>query len=436
MAGDGLKTFASVLEKIVDNRGRTCPTAPFGIPLIATNCVRNDLLYPAYENIRFVDNKTYKTWFRDHPKPGDLLFVTKGSPGRVCIAPDPVNFCIAQDMVAIRADRRKVYPQFLFALLRSNAVQEKIEQLHVGTLIPHFKKGDFDKLLLSIPDRKAQEFIGDTYFDLCGKIDLNRRMSATLEAIARALFKSWFVDFDPVRAKAEGCDPSLPKHVADLFPDSFEDSELGGIPKGWAIVRIGEVSNVIDCLHGKKPARRESGRPLLQLENIRNDGLIDMTDTYFIDESDYKRWTSRMEASPGDCVITNVGRVGAVSQMPAGARAALGRNMTGIRCRTTFPFQSFLIECLLSDAMRDEIALRTDSGTILDALNVRSIPNLRFVSAENSLLEYFERVAQPIRQRMESLVVQSRTLTALRDTLLPKLISGDLELQDLERFVG
>ena len=176
--------FAHLLSNVVDNRGKTCPTSDFGIPLIATNCIRNDRLYPAYERIRFVAQKTYNSWFRGHPIPGDLIFVTKGTPGRVCMAPDPVNFCIAQDMVAIRADKEKVYPYYLFAVLRSPEIQRRIENMHVGTLIPHFKKGDFDKLFIPVPDRKTQEFTGDIYFTLSHKIELNQQMNQTLEARA------------------------------------------------------------------------------------------------------------------------------------------------------------------------------------------------------------------------------------------------------------
>ena len=186
--------FADLLCNVVDNRGKSCPTTDTGIPLIATNCIRNELLYPTYEKARFISQEIYATWFRGHPKPGDIIFVNKATPGRVCLVPDPVDFCIAQDMVAIRADEKKVHPKFLLALLRSPAVQARIEQMHVGTLIPHFKKGDFDKLLLSIPEREVQEFIGDLYFEFSSKIDFNRRMNETLEALAQTIFKSWFVE--------------------------------------------------------------------------------------------------------------------------------------------------------------------------------------------------------------------------------------------------
>src|SRR5690606_21908851 len=123
--------FKDLLSNIVDNRGKTCPVIEDGFPLIKTSSSKNDRLYPALEDLRFVSQETYDNWFRGHPKPGDLIFVTKGSPGRVCWTPDPVDFCIAQDMVAIRPDPQKVDPKFLFALLRSATTQSAIENMHV-----------------------------------------------------------------------------------------------------------------------------------------------------------------------------------------------------------------------------------------------------------------------------------------------------------------
>ena len=110
-------SFADLLSNIVDNRGKTCPVEETGLPLIATNCVKNDTLFPAFEKVRYVNTETYDTWFRGHPKPDDIIFVCKGAPGNVCWTPNPVNFCIAQDMVAIRADEKIIDPKFLFALL-------------------------------------------------------------------------------------------------------------------------------------------------------------------------------------------------------------------------------------------------------------------------------------------------------------------------------
>ncbi len=303
-----------------------------------------------------------------------------------------------------------------------------INALDSGSAIPSTSRESFCALPVQLPPLSEQRAIAQILGALDDKIELNRRMNETLEAMARVLFKSWFIDFDPVRAKAAGRDPGLPADIAALFPDSFEDSGLGEIPKGWRVSSIGSAADVIDCLHSKKPERRIAGLPLLQLANIRDDGLIDMGDEYLISEHDYREWVSRIEASPGDCVITNVGRVGAVAQMPRGQKAALGRNMTAVRCKPSFPFPTVLIECLLSEAMSNEIARKTDVGTILDALNVRNIPDLRFVGASDAVLQCFQSKARPLRAEMEQHLVESRTLASLRDTLLPRLISGKIDV--------
>ena len=123
-----------------------------------------------------------------------MIFVTKGTPGRVAWVPNPVGFCIAQDMVAIRADKNIVAPKYLFAALRSKIIQQEIEGLHVGTLIPHFKKGDFNDLLIPLPSKEMQKYIGNQYFDISLKIDLLHRQNKTLEAMAETLFRQWFVE--------------------------------------------------------------------------------------------------------------------------------------------------------------------------------------------------------------------------------------------------
>ena len=134
-----LTPLPDLLSFVVDNRGKTVPTVDNGHKLIATNCIRNDTLYPGYEKVRYLSEETYSTWFRAHPVPGDILFVNKGTPGRVCMVPDPIDFCIAQDMIAFRTNDR-MYNKFLFAVLRSPEIQTQIYNTNVGDVIPHFKK--------------------------------------------------------------------------------------------------------------------------------------------------------------------------------------------------------------------------------------------------------------------------------------------------------
>ena len=118
--------LTELLEFIVDNRGKTVPTSDTGIALIATNCIRNECLYPKYEKIRYVSDEIYRTWFRSHPQPGDIIFVNKGTPGRTALVPDPVDFCIAQDMMAFRVKKDVGYNKYLLAVLRSRDIQQFI----------------------------------------------------------------------------------------------------------------------------------------------------------------------------------------------------------------------------------------------------------------------------------------------------------------------
>ena len=174
------KPLPEVLSFVVDNRGKTVPTTENGYMLIATNCVRNENLYPTYEKVRYLSEQTYRNWFRAHPIPGDILFVCKGTPGKVCLVPNPIDFCIAQDMVALRADENIVYNKYLLAVLRSREIQKQVEQTSVGDVIPHFKKSFFDQLLIPIPPMDIQKLIGDYYFSFSEKIELNKKINNNL----------------------------------------------------------------------------------------------------------------------------------------------------------------------------------------------------------------------------------------------------------------
>lgn len=174
-----------VLSFIVDNRGKTVPTDDNGNHvLIATNCIRNENLYPSYEKIRLLNEDTYQNWFRAHPEPGDIIFVNKGTPGRVCMVPDLVDFCIAQDMMAFRANSDIVYNKYLFAVLRSKRIQNQVTATTVGDVIPHFKKQHLHEIKIPIPPMDVQKIIGDYYFTFCEKEVLNNKINRNLCELA------------------------------------------------------------------------------------------------------------------------------------------------------------------------------------------------------------------------------------------------------------
>ncbi len=387
---------------IVDNRGRTAPTADYGIPLIATNCISNDQLYPAYEKLRFVSKETYDTWFRSHPKPGDIILTNKGSQnGAICLVPDPVDFVIAQDMVALRADEKVIDPLFLFAALRSTDVQREIKNLDVSGVIPHFKKTDFDKLHLPYPARHVQESIGRTYFDFCAKIELNRRMNATLEAMARALFQSWFVDFDPVRAKLDGRPPAaLDPATAALFPDSFDETAIDHIPYGWEVKPLGEV---IELAYGKplKAEDRKSGPVCVYGAN----GPVGWHD-------------EKLVSGPG-IVVGRKGNPGVVTWAHCNFYPIDTTFYVEPKgdCRSLY----FLYYAL---SLHNFANLSADSA--VPGLNRNHAYMSKQVIPSQPVLTAFDSQIAPIFAAIHANEEQSRSLGTVRDTLLPKLLSGEL----------
>jgi len=418
--------FTELLSKIVDNRGRTCPTAESGLPLIATNCVRNDLLYPAFEKVRYVSKDTYDNWFRGHPEPGDLIFVCKGTPGRVCMTPDPVSFCIAQDMVAVRADPEKVYPKYLFALLRSQRIQTQIGNMHVGTLIPHFKKGDFNKLLLPVPtSRKIQETIGDVFFELSAKIELNRQMNATLEAMARTLFQSWFVDFDPVRAKLDGHEPfPLDSASATIFPEHFAHSDHNMIPVGWRLAAIRDVCAINAWTLGKSDDFETL--EYVEISEVSRGNIANIA-TYPRGEEPSR---ARRRLRHGDTVLSTVrpdrGSYFLALNPPENRVASTG---FAVLTPTKVPW-SFLHAALTQPEVSDHLGQMADGGAypavrpeVIGAIQV-AIPS------EPKILEAFHRLCAPLFERAEANRTQSRTLATLRDALLPKLLGGELSVNE------
>jgi type I restriction enzyme S subunit len=315
---------------------------------------------------------------------------------------------------------------FLFYLLKTLPITSNSD-----SAVPGLNRDFAHSLEILVPEIRGQIVIGNILANIDAKISANENLSRTLENIAQTIFKSWFKDFDPVKAKMAGEKPAgMDAATAALFPDSMEETELGLIPKGWSWITVGDIAAVIDCLHAKKPELLNEGYPYLQLDTISDSGVLRFESAGLISKKDYDKWTSRIEVQGGDCLITNVGRVGAVSQVPGHFKAAIGRNITAMRPKDSLLHGSFLIVSLLSDFMKQEIKRNTDSGTIFEALNVKNIPKLIIPGPSDAVLLEFARLCDPLQLQIQELHAMNVNLKKIRDSLLPRLISGKLQIPE------
>jgi restriction endonuclease S subunit len=226
------------MAAIIDYRGKTPQKTASGIPLITAKVVKGGRIQQPDE---FIAESDYEAWMRrGMPKPGDVVITTEAPLGEVAQLGSE-RVALAQRLIALRGRPGVLDNTFLKFLMQSNGIQHQLRARASGTTVFGIRQSELRKIALTLPSFPEQLAIGHVLGALDDKIELHRRMNETLEGLARTLFKSWFVDFDPVRARSEGRDTGLPQPLADLFPDSFEDSELGKIPSGWKTNKLSDL---------------------------------------------------------------------------------------------------------------------------------------------------------------------------------------------------
>jgi type I restriction enzyme, S subunit len=317
----------------------------------------------------------------------------------------------------------KLDTDFLKHVIGGRAFTEYVTGIQTGTAVPHVSGGqirDFEFALPPLPQQRAIAHILGTLDD---KIELHRRMNETLEAIAGALFKSWFVDFDPVRAKSESRDPGLPPHFADLFPDSFQDSELGEIPTGWHVGRFGDVVAQL----------RDQENPLSSPDALFRHFSIPAFDEGQSPRPEYGESIKSLKLRVPTGVILlsklnpEIERVWMVDVGP-GERAVCSTEFLVLRavppCTRAYAY------CLArSPLFRQQIeSLVTGTSRSHQRAQVESILNLAVVIPPAPIVVAFDRVADGLLARTLDGRSQSRTLVGMRDALLPDLISGELRV--------
>ena len=355
----------------------------------------------------------------------------------ICVAQRPVTF--NQDLKALRA-KPHVAPEYLPYLLDGN--KQRLHSLVdlAGHGTGRLNSDELKALDIVLPAcRERQRSIARVLGTLDDKIELNRRMNETLEATARALFKSWFVDFDPVRAKAEGRDPGLPRYIADLFPARFADSDLGKTPEGWPVETLADHFEAVKGVSYKGSGLGAGGVPLHNLNSVYEGGGYKYEGIkYYSGE-----YAERHVIFPGDVIVANTEQgherllIGYAALVPSvyGNYGIASHHIYCVRPRPGSQLNASYLCFLLNSPQMHDVVSGFANGTTVNMLPLDALQKPQIVCPAESLVDAFDALAVEIRQRREETQSESRILAVLRDNLLPKLISGQLRIEDGERLI-
>jgi len=379
-------------------------------------------------NYRYPSVRVYCSEPSRVAKPGDILLSVRAPIGRVNITDR--ECCIGRGLSIIRAksDSDQRYIEFVLRLVEPS--WQKIEG--GGSVFGNATKKDLEQLSIHWPSPLKRQSIAHILGSLDDKIELNRRMNQTLEAMARAIFKSWFVDFDPVRAKAEGRPTGLPDDIAALFPDSFEDSELGKIPKGWEVMPIGHA---VKCVGGstpstKNPAFWDGGKnPFVTPKDMSS-----LTSPVILDTSRHitKAGVDKISSGRlpiGTVILSSRAPIGylAITEVPV----SVNQGVIAMICNKNLPNHYVLywtetnMETIKSNA----------GGTTFAEISKRNFRPIPVVVPHKLVLDAFVQQVEPLHKKVVLNLQESNNLVSLRDILLPKLISGELRVPDADNFL-
>ncbi len=363
-------------------------------------------------------------------EPGDVLLSIRAPIGDVNLASE--RCAVGRGIAIVRARSHEDQTFVEFVLRSARSTWDAMEGS--GTVFANATRSQLETLEVPWPDDGSRTAIAHLLGSLDDKIDLNRRMNQTLEEICRALFKFWFVDFGPVRAKAEGrwrkgeSLPGLPADTWDLWPSEFEESEIGEIPKGWAVRPLGELAEVIfsgGTPDTRKPEYWEGDLPWLSSGETRSHFVIDSERT--ITEEAVANSSTRL-ARQGDILIAAAGQGNTRGQVSRCLLDAyINQSMVAVRPKSIEGLGGFLYSSLSTRYL--ELRGISDSHAIRGSLTTRMLGDLRVIVPPQTLLREFGLQFGPAEGQIKSNLFETRTLSSLRDALLPKLLSGEIRVK-------
>jgi type I restriction enzyme S subunit len=415
------------LDALIDYRGKTPTKTTSGVPLVTAKVIKAGRIETPTE---FIAHEDFESWMRrGMPQPGDVVMTTEAPLGEVAqLGREKV--ALAQRVITLRGKKDFLDNDYLLYLLLSEEMQDQLKARATGTTVLGIKQSELRKISVTVPPFSIQQDAASVLKAIDSRIAILRETNATLEAIAQALFKSWFVDFDPVHANAGTQAPSLPPEIQALFPATFTDSPQGPIPEGWNVGAIKLACQKVES--GGTPKRSvpeywSGDIPWLSSGEVRNPIVLDTKETISqlgVKESSAKLWPA------GSTIVAMYGAT-------AGEVCILAKSSTANQaCCGLIPksnTRSFVFFCIRRES--ENLAAKS-SGSAQQNLNKGLVESHEVIQPTSEVLTAFEdRMGALLDSWIEN-EKKAQTLSSLRDTLLPRLISGQLRLPDAEQFVA
>ena len=413
-----LRSVEDSMKAIIDYRGKTPRKTSSGVPLITAKIVKDGRIMTPTE---FIAAEGYDSWMnRGLPEPGDVVMTTEAPLGEIAQL-DNRKVALGQRLITLRGKPDVLNNTYLKFAMQAAFVQNQLKARSTGTTVLGISQRELREVEIPLPPLSEQHRIAHILGTLDDKIELNRQVNETLEATARAIFKSWFVDFDPVKAKMEGREPPfMDTETAELFPSAFQESTLGKISKGWKVGTLGEIAE--NVRRSVKASEIDANDCFIGLEHIprRNITLSQW-------ETDAEVQSNKYRFRKGEILFGKLNP----HFHKAGVAPIDGVCSTDILVIQPIDIEWFgVVLGLISSDNFFAYTTACAKGTTLPRTNWKDMSNYKTVLPTVEIAHKYTEFIQPIINKIIENIHQSRTLAQTRDTLLPKLLSGEIRIDD------
>jgi type I restriction enzyme, S subunit len=411
------KTIEEISDCIIDYRGKTPPKATHGVVLVTAKVIKDGFIQEG--NHEYITDETYEWWMRrGFPRQWDILITTEAPLGEVAQIRTSDKIALAQRVILLRGNPAIVDQQYFFQAIKSPIVQAGLQQRSSGTTVTGIKQSELRQVkipLYPLPTQRKIASILSAYDDL---IENNTRRIEILEEMARSLYREWFVNF------------RFPGHEKIRMVRS----ESGQIPEGWRVEQLETVVEEFIDYRGKTPKKlgtdwSESGIRALSALNVKQGRLINLDKAKFVTEELYQRWM-KTELQAGDILMTSEAPLGEVYFLPETRRYCLSQRVFSIRSNQRMMLPSLLFFALSSPEGQEQLKLRA-SGTTVLGIRQAELRRIPVIQPPAALQERGDSILRPFLMMIDLLQQKCDVLSHMRNFLLPKLMSGEI---DVSRF--